>query len=76
MKRIGLILVWAIGVFLVVRAIAEPFVIDLSDPSSYRSDWGGPSLIGVLAIHMMPGALAATLMTMALTRRQRATGPF
>jgi hypothetical protein len=35
----GLIL----GLFFIVRAVAEPFVIDLSDPATYRNDWGGPS---------------------------------
>lgn len=59
------------GTYLVVRAIAEPFVIDLSDPATYRSDWGGPSLIGVLAVHMIPGLLAAASMVLALRRRLR-----
>jgi len=26
-----------------MRAIVEPFVIDLDDPASDRSDWGGPA---------------------------------
>ena len=37
-----------LGLFFVVRAVAEPFVIDVSDPATYRNDWGGPSLLGVL----------------------------
>jgi hypothetical protein len=37
---------FALGLFLVIRAVAEPFVIDLSDPATYRNDWGGPSLLG------------------------------
>jgi hypothetical protein len=45
-----------LGVFLIVRAIAEPFVIDMSDPATHRDDWGGPNLAGVLAVHMLPGA--------------------
>jgi hypothetical protein len=32
-----------------VRAIAEPFVIDVTDPATYREDWGGPSLLGFLS---------------------------
>lgn len=71
MKRIGLGLVWVIGVFLILRAIAEPFVIDVSDPATYIGDWGGPSLIGVLAVHMLPGTLAAAMIVMSLSRRQR-----
>ena len=62
MKRIGLGFVWVIGVFLIVRSIAEPFVIDVSDPATYIRDWGGPSLIGVLAVHMLPGVLAAAML--------------
>jgi hypothetical protein len=29
-----------LGVYLIVRAIAEPFVIDMSDSAAYRDDWG------------------------------------
>lgn len=43
-----------VALYLVVRGIAEPFVIDLSNPESYRNDWGGPSLIGVLVVHSGP----------------------
>lgn len=75
MKKVGLGLVWVIGVFLIVRAIAEPFLIDVSDPATYRSDWGGPSLAGVLAVHMLPGILAATVLLMTLSRRQRRRAP-
>ena len=48
-----------LAVFLILRAIVELFVIDFSDPSSYSSDWGGPSLFGVLIVHCLPGVLAA-----------------
>ena len=58
------------GAYLVVRAIAEPFVFDLSDPATYRSDWGGPSLIGIPAVHMLPEISAAVLMVHAIRRRQ------
>ena len=43
------------GLYLVVRAMAEPFTIDMTDPATYQDDWGGPSLLGVLAIHCGPG---------------------
>jgi hypothetical protein len=59
-----------LGVYLVIRAIAEPFVIDFSDPATYRNDWGGPSLIGVLAVHILPGLLAAALIVVTLERRE------
>lgn len=50
-----------LGLYLIGRAAAEPFVIDMTDPASYRHDWGGPSLIGVLAVHCGPGIISALL---------------
>jgi hypothetical protein len=44
-----------LAAYLVVRGIAEFFVINYSRPESYREDWGGPSLAGVLAVHSGPG---------------------
>lgn len=70
LRRFAFGLAWLMGGYLIVRAIAEPFVIDFSNPATYRTDWGGPSLIGVLAVHMLPGILAAALMVLALKRRQ------
>lgn len=71
LRRTGLLLAILLGLFLVVRAIAEPFVVDVTDPASYRLDWGGPSLPGVLLVHSGPGVLAAVLMVRALRRRVR-----
>jgi hypothetical protein len=51
-----------LGAYLVVRAVAEPFVVDMGDPATYENDWGGPSLAGVLAVHCGPGLVAAWLM--------------
>jgi hypothetical protein len=47
------------ALFFIARAVAEPFVIDVTDASTYANDWGGPSLAGVLAVHCGPGVLAA-----------------
>lgn len=69
MRRSLSALGWIVGGYLIVRAIAEPFLIDFSDPASYASDWGGPSLVGVLAVHMVPGVVAASLMLRVLRRR-------
>jgi hypothetical protein len=69
MKRFGIAILWIIGIYFVVRAIAEPFVIDLNDPATYRHDWGGPSLTGVLLVHCGLGLVAAALMAWRLTRR-------
>ena len=73
MKRVGLVLLWLVGIFFVGRAIAEFFVVDYSHPASYRDDWGGPSLIGVFAVHTLPGVIAAILVARALVRRSRAS---
>jgi hypothetical protein len=62
-----------IGLYLVARAIAEPFVIDLRDPATYSADWGGPHLAGVLAVHCGPGVLSAVLLTRWWRRRRRVT---
>jgi hypothetical protein len=60
-----------LGLYLIGRAIVEPFLINLSDPATYRNDWGGPSLPGVLAVHCGPGIVAAGWMVAALVRRRR-----
>jgi hypothetical protein len=66
-----------VGIYLVGRAIAEPFVINASDPSTYHNDWGGPSLAGVVAVHCGPGLLVAAAAVWSairtLGRRRRAT---
>ena len=71
MKRIGVVLLWIIGLFFVARAVVEPFVIDMTDPATYHLDWGGPHLAGVLAAHCVPGIAAASLMVRSIVRRRR-----
>jgi hypothetical protein len=58
-------------VFLIARALAEPFVIDMADPDTYRDDWGGPTLAGVLLVHCGPGLLAAAWAVKTARRRTR-----
>jgi hypothetical protein len=60
-----------LGVYLVVRAVVEPFAIDLTDPVTYERDWGGPPLIGVLAVHCLPGLVALVLMVRYWRARRR-----
>jgi hypothetical protein len=69
MRKAGAIVGLAIGLYFIVRAVAEPFVIDMSDPATYRNNWGGPSLIGVLLVHVGPGVIAAVTIAMLLIRR-------
>jgi hypothetical protein len=59
-----------LGLYLVARAVAEPFVIDMTDPATYQRDWGGPSLIGVLLVHCGPGVISAILLVLWLRRRR------
>jgi hypothetical protein len=61
MKVIGYALAVVLGVYLMARAVAELFLLDLTDPGAYRDDWGGPGLLGVLAVHCGPGMLALVL---------------
>jgi hypothetical protein len=73
-KRALVILGYVIGVYLVFRAIAELVLIDYGDASSYRDDWGGPSLAGVLAIHVLPIGAAAVLVVRNWQRHKHKPG--
>jgi hypothetical protein len=70
MRKVVWLLGLVLGVFLIVRAVAEPFAIDFNDPTTYQNDWGGPSLAGVLAVHIGPGLLALILIITAIVRRR------
>jgi hypothetical protein len=72
MRKIATAVALALGLFFIVRGIAEPFVIDMSDPATYRNDWGGPSLFGVLLVHCGPGVIAAVAIAWVLIRRRSA----
>lgn len=75
MRRILQTIGFVLGGYLIVRAVIEPFAIDMSDPATYRDDWGGPSLAGVLAVHCGPGVVAAVVLAWVLLRRRsRAPG--
>lgn len=71
MHRTISVIGYAIGVYLVLRAAVEPFIIDWSDPDSYGSAWGGPSLFGVLLVHCGPGLVALALMVRSIRRRRQ-----
>jgi hypothetical protein len=70
MRKVLIAVGLALGLYLIVRAVAEPFVVDMSDPATYRNDWGGPSLLGVLLVHCGPGLVAAVAIATALIRRR------
>lgn len=71
MRKLAAIVGLVLAAFLIVRAIVQLVTIDSSDPSSYASDWGGPSLAGVLLVHTGPGVLALIAVVIAW-RRSRA----
>jgi hypothetical protein len=71
MRRLGTALGVLFGLFLIARALVEPFVIDVHDPATYRLDWGGPSLAGVLAVHCAPGVVAAAVLVTPIVRGRR-----
>jgi hypothetical protein len=70
MRKAAVAVGLALGLYLIVRAVAEPFVIDLSNPATYQNDWGGPSLFGFLLVHCGPGVVAAIAIATALIRRR------
>lgn len=60
-----------IALYFVARGIAEFWVVNYSNPSSYRNSWGGPTLIGVFAVHTGPGILIILFGIWWLWRRKR-----
>lgn len=72
-RKVASIFGLIVGLYLVARAVAEPFVVDMADPTTYREDWGGPSLLGVLLVHCGPGVISAILITRALLRHRSET---
>ncbi len=72
MKKIAVAVLLLLGVYLIVRAVIEPFTIDFGDPDTYERDWGGPGLAGVLLVHMVPGLVSAVLIAWYWRRRRNA----
>jgi hypothetical protein len=72
-RRTALIVSAVLAVFLVARGIGELFAIHYSDPASYRKDWGGPSLAGVLAVHTGPALLVIGAAIVWWRRRSKGT---
>jgi uncharacterized membrane protein len=76
-RRVGIALGALLGLYLVVRAVAEFWVIDFAHPSTYELDWGGPSVVGVLAVHSGPGVavVIGTAVWLLLRRRRARSAP-
>lgn len=60
-----------IALYLVLRGIAEFWVINYSSPASYRLSWGGPSLLGVFAVHTGPGLIILITLSVWLYKRAK-----
>jgi hypothetical protein len=71
LRLLGLVLLVALGTFLVARAVVEVVAVDPGNPSTYRDDWGGPTYAGVLLVHAGPGVLVVALVAWLLWRRGR-----
>ena len=72
MRKVARVVGVVVGLYLVARAIAEPFLINMSDPATYRNDWGGPSLFGVLLVHCGLGLPAGAVLATTYLRRRSA----
>jgi hypothetical protein len=57
LRGLGLLVTGSVAIYMVGRGIAEFWVVDYSNPASYRHSWGGPSLAGVFVVHSGPAAL-------------------
>jgi len=74
MRAVLYVIGGVLGAYLVARAVAEPFIIDVGDPATYANNWGGPSLPGVLAVHCGPGALVLAVALLLCGRGCRCVG--
>jgi hypothetical protein len=73
-RRVAIALGFVLGAFFIIRAIVELVTIDYSDPSSYATDWGGPSLVSVLVVHCGLGLLSAVAIGVYIWRRLHPSG--
>jgi hypothetical protein len=62
---------FVLGAYLVGRGVAELIMVRYNDPASYRLNWGGPSLAGVLAVHAGPGLAVLVAAAVYFWRRMR-----
>lgn len=60
-----------IALYLVLRGIAEFWVVNYSSPASYRLSWGGPSLLGVFAVHSGPALAILIALSVWLYKRAK-----
>lgn len=70
-RVIGVLVGGLRAVYLVGRGVTELWLVDYSNPTSYQNAWGGPSLLGVLAVHSGPGFAVVVAALLWLRRRLR-----
>lgn len=74
-QRAGVALTVIVACYLAVRAVVELVVVDPTAPATYDDAWGGPSYLGVLAVHCLPGLAGAGYLVWIVrhrdTRRRR-----
>lgn len=70
--RVLRVLFWILTLYFVARAVVELVTVDPGDPSSYRTDWGGPHYLGVVAVHVLPGLVLLVVGLIWVRRRRRA----
>jgi hypothetical protein len=75
MKRIALVAVTVVGLYLTGRAVAELVLIHWGNPARYRNDWGGPSLAGVLAVRCLPGLILPGYLAWRISRSPAVDDP-
>jgi hypothetical protein len=69
LRVVGLVLALLVAFFLIARAAVELVTVNPLQPETYRDDWGGPTYLGVLLVHVGPGVLAVVLLVRWLRRR-------
>jgi hypothetical protein len=60
-RRLGSASLLVLAMYLVARAVVEVASVNPTRPNTYRHDWGGPHYLGVLLVHVGPGAVAIAL---------------
>ncbi len=54
-------LVVVLGLFFIGRAAVELVTVHPGEPETYRQDWGGPTYLGVVFVHVLPAVLTVVI---------------
>ncbi len=64
-------LIVLLGVYFVARAAVELVIVNPTKPETYRHDWGGPTYVGVILVHVLPAAIWVAAATWYAKQRRR-----